>query len=73
MAFIYRDSYYLERKRPQENEAEKFQQWKHQMQEVSHKSEVIIAKQRNGPVGNIYLFFDPEFTRFGNLEVFHNE
>ena len=73
VAFIYRDSYYLERKRPQENEAEKFQQWKHQMQEVSHKSEVIIAKQRNGPVGNIYLFFDPEFTRFGNLEVFHNE
>ncbi len=72
VAFIYRDSYYLERKRPQENEADKFHQWKTQMQEVSHKAEVIIAKQRNGPVGSVNLFFDSEFTRFGNLDNFHN-
>ena len=42
------------------------------MQDVAHKSEVIIAKQRNGPVGSVYLFFDAEFTRFGNLDVYHN-
>jgi replicative DNA helicase len=72
VAFIYRDSYYLERKRPPENEVEKFQAWKSQMQEVSHKAELIIAKQRNGPVGSIDLFFDAEFTRFGNLDVYHN-
>jgi replicative DNA helicase len=41
------------------------------MQEVAHKSEVIIAKQRNGPVGTVELFFDAEFTRFGNLESRH--
>ncbi len=72
VAFIYRDSYYLERKRPQENEVEKFQLWKSQMQDLSHKAEVIIAKQRNGPVGSINLFFDAEFTRFGNLDVYHH-
>ncbi len=72
VAFVYRDSYYLERKRPQENEVEKFQQWKNQMQEVAHKSEVIIAKQRNGPVGAVNLFFDAEFTRFGNLDIYHH-
>lgn len=72
VAFIYRDSYYLERKRPQENEVEKFNEWKTQMQDVSHKAEVIIAKQRNGPVGSVNLFFDAEFTRFGNLDVYHN-
>ncbi len=27
VAFIYRDSYYLERKRPPEDEADKFEQW----------------------------------------------
>jgi len=72
VAFVYRDSYYLERKRPAENEVEKFQQWKNQMQEVAHKSEVIIAKQRNGPVGSVNLFFDAEFTRFGNLDIYHH-
>jgi replicative DNA helicase len=72
VAFIYRDSYYLERKRPPENEVDKFQEWKHQMQEMAHKSEVIIAKQRNGPVGSVHLFFDAEFTRFGNLDIYHN-
>lgn len=72
VAFIYRDSYYLERKRPQENEPEKMQEWKSQMHEVSHKAEVIIAKQRNGPVGSVNLFFDAEFTRFGNLDTYHN-
>lgn len=72
VAFIYRDSYYLERKRPQENEVEKFNEWKSQMQDMSHKAEVIIAKQRNGPVGSVHLYFDAEFTRFGNLDIYHN-
>ena len=41
------------------------------MSELRHVSEVIIAKQRNGPIGKIDLYFDAEFTRFGNLEVHH--
>jgi len=31
------------------------------------KAEVIIAKQRNGPVGSLSLAFIKEFTRFDNL------
>lgn len=72
VAFIYRDSYYLERKRPPENDAEKFHEWKNKMQDLSHKAEVIIAKQRNGPTSSINLYFDAEFTRFGNLDIYHN-
>jgi len=72
VAFIYRDSYYLERKRPAENEPEKLHEWSQQMQDLSHKAEVIIAKQRNGPVGSLHLYFDAEFTRFGNLDIYHN-
>jgi replicative DNA helicase len=72
VAFIYRDSYYKERTRPPENEVDKFQKWKSEMQQVAHKAEFIIAKQRNGPVGSVELFFDAEFTRFGNLDVYHN-
>jgi replicative DNA helicase len=71
VAFIYRDSYYHERKKPPENDP-KFQEWSHKMREVANVAEVIIAKQRNGPVGNVQLFFDAEFTRFGNLDRYHD-
>ncbi len=32
-----------------------------------NKAEIIIGKQRNGPIGTIDLRFDGEFTRFDNL------
>lgn len=35
-------------------------------------AEVIIAKQRNGPVGSVELGFLKEFTRFVNLERRHD-
>tara|TARA_Y100000389_G_scaffold101339_1_gene98113 strand:- start:7638 stop:9092 length:1455 start_codon:yes stop_codon:yes gene_type:complete len=66
VAFIYRESYYLERKRPDESEVETFKKWQDKMSEIRNKSEIIIAKQRNGPIGSVELFFDAEFTRFGN-------
>ena len=71
VAFVYRDSYYHERKKPPETDP-KFAEWSQKMNQVRHLSEVIIAKQRNGPVGSVNLFFDAEFTRFGNLEVYHH-
>ncbi len=37
------------------------------MEENKGIAEVIIAKQRHGPVGTIKLAFIPEFTKFSNL------
>ena len=37
------------------------------------KAEVIIAKQRNGPVGSIHLTFVREYTRFENAELMRRE
>lgn len=31
-------------------------------------AEIIISKQRNGPIGTVRLAFSPEFTRFDRLE-----
>lgn len=31
-------------------------------------AEIIIAKQRNGPIGTVELLWMPEFTKFANLE-----
>ena len=71
VAFIYRESYYHERKKPPESKREEFEKWAVEMSELNHLSEVIIAKQRNGPIGNISLYFDAEFTRFNNLDGHH--
>ena len=37
------------------------------------KCEVIIAKQRNGPVGSVFLTFIREYTRFENAELVRRE
>ncbi len=37
------------------------------------KAEIIIAKQRNGPVGSVFLSFVREYTRFENAELVRRE
>jgi replicative DNA helicase len=41
----------------------------HPSEESKGLAEVIIAKQRNGPVGSVHLAFLKEFTRFENLSA----
>lgn len=36
-------------------------------------AELIIAKQRNGPIGTVRVAFAPEYTRFDNLEEERHE
>lgn len=71
--FVYRESYYLERTEPgadpndlQSNE--KWAGWRARMDEVYGTAEVIIGKQRHGPIGKVVLAFDANITRFGDLE-----
>ncbi len=64
--FVFREEYYVERLKPSEGTAE-FQDWMAKMQLVSGKAEVIIGKQRHGPVGSVQLQFESAFTRFGDL------
>ncbi len=64
--FVFREEYYVERAKPSEGTAE-FQTWMEKMQQVSGKAEVIIGKQRHGPVGTVTLAFEGAFTRFSDL------
>ncbi len=41
--------------------------------EVEGKAEIIVAKQRNGPTGNIKLAFVKDFARFENLAPGYRE
>lgn len=76
--FIYREEYYLERKKPgrrtDEDEskfAERMQRWEENKGKAENVAEVIVAKQRHGPIGDVPLFFDGNFTRFGDLDRDH--
>ncbi len=51
VAFIYRDEVYN----------------KEDTNPKKGTAEIILAKQRNGPVGTVHLAFRPSFTRFENL------
>ena len=72
--FIFRESYYLERmepiKKPDEAEEkynEKHQRWIELCEKNYNTAEIIIAKQRHGPIGTIKAHFDPNFTKFSDL------
>lgn len=64
--FVFREEYYVERLKPNEGTAE-FTEWQQKMIQVAGKAELIIGKQRHGPVGTVGLAFESNFTRFGNL------
>ncbi len=65
--FVYRDEYYREREKPSEDDLDKMAAWQAKMESVHGKAEVIIGKQRHGPIGTVELSFEGRFTRFGNL------
>jgi replicative DNA helicase len=64
--FVFREEYYLERLKPAEGTIE-FQDWMAKMQLVNGRAEVIIGKQRHGPIGTVPLQFDGNVTRFSDL------
>ena len=66
--FVFREEYYREREKPADHELEKLATWQEVMNSVHGKAEVIIGKQRHGPIGTVELAFEGRFTRFGNLE-----
>ncbi len=73
--FVYREEYYHARSEPARRADEgedkfntRYQRWMERGEEVRNIAEVLIAKQRHGPIGTVPLHFDGQFTRFSNLE-----
>ncbi len=76
--FVYRDEYYLKAREPKitafgddSKFHEAMERWQQDMERAHNKADLIIAKQRHGPTGTIPLFFEAEFTRFGDLDTHH--
>jgi replicative DNA helicase len=65
--FVFREEYYVEREKPSDDQLDKIADWQARMEKLHGKAEVIIGKQRHGPIGTVELSFEGRFTRFGNL------
>jgi replicative DNA helicase len=65
--FVYRQAYYMQRKEPQVATVE-HAEWQAKMGEIAHLAQILIAKQRHGPIGNIDLEFEEMFTKFKDLQ-----
>ena len=65
--FVYREEYYKEREKPSDNNLDAMVKWQEEMERLHQRAEVIIGKQRHGPIGTVDLSFEGRFTRFGNL------
>ncbi len=65
--FVFREEYYREREKPSDHEMDKMAAWQQVMEQCHGKAEVILGKQRHGPIGTVELSFEGRFTRFGNL------
>ncbi len=66
--FVYREGYYLQRKEPREATVE-HAEWQAKMNEVAHLAQIIIGKQRHGPIGNVTLEFEERFTKFKDTQI----
>jgi len=76
--FVYRREYYLSREEPQKKSGEsdstfneRYAKWQDDLSESANIAESIIAKQRHGPIGTVRMFFDPNLTRFSDLDTRH--
>ena len=72
--FVFREEYYLGRSEPAQRPDEspdkfnaRYESWRNLLEEKHGLAEVIIAKQRHGPIGSVRLQFEGRITKFGNL------
>ena len=72
MMFLYREEYYLDRESRDQREHEtdeKFAKRLERLENSRNKAEVIVGKQRHGPIGTAHLRFNGDFTQFSDLAL----
>ncbi len=71
--FVFREEYYLERAEPSQKPEEtserfheRYTKWQERFQQSHNVAEVLVAKQRHGPIGTVKLHFEANFTHFSD-------
>lgn len=68
VVFIYREEYYVKNEEPDSSDSEKYQEWCAKMDRCRGRADLILAKQRHGPTGTVNCHYDPELTKFTDLQ-----
>jgi replicative DNA helicase len=71
--FVFREEYYLSRSEPVQHTDESIEKfgdrhdrWKERCEKAYGTAEIMVAKQRHGPIGKVTLRFDGNTTKFDN-------
>ncbi|MAJ24205.1 MAG: replicative DNA helicase [Rickettsiales bacterium] len=74
VVFIFRQEYYEERSEPKSSGTEtsvsfheRYIKWQENLKKCKNIADVIVAKQRHGPIGSLQLHFESKYTKFSNL------
>lgn len=70
--FLYREEYYLRRKEPVPGD-QKYADWQAQLDKAHNLAEILIAKHRNGAIGNVQLYYVDKFSSVSNLDRAHSQ
>ncbi|HCU58453.1 MAG TPA: replicative DNA helicase [Alphaproteobacteria bacterium] len=72
--FVFRENYYIHNEEPKQKQnetpehlAQRVADWQKRDRETQNLAEVIIGKQRHGPIGTVKLFWNGQYAQFGNL------
>lgn len=72
--FVFRENYYIKNEQPKQKQnetPEHFEQrileWQKRDRDTANLAEVIVGKQRHGPIGTVKLFWNGQYAQFGNL------
>lgn len=72
--FVFRENYYIHNAepKPQDGEspekfAKKHEDWVTRDRQTANLAEVIVGKHRHGPTGTVKLYWNGDYTQFGDL------
>jgi len=73
--FVFREEYYHQRaepkRRPDEDDVkfnDRYARWEERGRQIAAMADVIVGKNRHGPIATVQVGFQGAFTRFHNLE-----